>query len=36
MVLVSGSSKDYEFQKAITFLNELLEILSEKTIDEWH
>ncbi|MBD2608073.1 hypothetical protein H6G81_27055 [Scytonema hofmannii FACHB-248] len=33
LVLVSGSSKDYEFKKAITFLNELLEILSEKTID---
>ncbi len=33
LILVSGSSKDYEFKTAIVFLGELLEILSEKTID---
>ena len=33
LVLVSGSSKDYEFKKAIVFLDELLAVLSGKTID---
>ena len=33
LVLVSGSSKDYEFKKAIVFLDGLLAILSEKMID---
>ncbi|WP_226587756.1 hypothetical protein [Microseira wollei] len=33
LVLVSGSSKDYEFKKAIAFLDDLLAVLSEKTID---
>jgi len=33
LVLVSGSSKDYEFKKAIAFLDELLAVLSEKPID---
>ncbi|NES64972.1 MAG: hypothetical protein F6K24_06775 [Okeania sp. SIO2D1] len=33
LVLVSGSSKDYEFKKAIVFMDELLALLSEKTID---
>ena len=33
LILTSGSSKDYEFRKAIVFLDELLEILSENPID---
>ncbi|NEP30757.1 hypothetical protein [Moorena sp. SIO3B2] len=33
LILTSGSSKDYEFRKAIVFLDELLEIISENTID---
>ncbi|NET53979.1 MAG: hypothetical protein F6K09_36760 [Merismopedia sp. SIO2A8] len=33
LVLSSGSSKDYEFKKAITFFDELLEILSQKTLN---
>lgn len=33
LVLVSGSSKDYEFKKAIVFLDEILEVISEKPIE---
>ncbi|GEM_PF-752906 len=33
LILTSGSSKDYEFRKVIVFLDELLEIIAENTID---
>lgn len=33
LVLTSGSSKDYEFKKAIVLLDELLETISQKTIN---
>ena len=33
LVLTSGSSKNYEFKQAIALLDELLEVLSGKTID---